>query len=578
MNSQATLQEILTYSPKPLRFGTSGVRAKVEELTDIEVYCLTRGTLAYFDKIGKLCNRVSAHSEIAIPLAGDLRPSTGRLLEATAKAIIDFGCQVDYVGRIPTPALAFYALQNGVASLVVTGSHIPADRNGQKANRCDGEVLKSDEAGIIAAVETVRTQEYGRPASLSPFDANGRLKAEYRVALSAVNPAAQNAYRKRYCKVFPRDGLAGIRLMFFEYSAVGREILPEILEAAGAEVIRAGRSEDFIPLDTEAISDQHLNMLAELAGQHGGKLDAIVTTDGDSDRPLVIGVDSCREGLTLRFIPGDLLGALVADALQADAVAVPISANPALEEYFARRNVLVRRTRIGSPYVIEAMATLKSQGHKRIVSWEANGGFLLGSQVDFEEGVLETLPTRDAALPILTVLRRAKRENIRVGKLLDAFPPCYGKSDLLDNFPQEHSKRILDYFNPGDDSIKELRFLAGGIDLVDGEGRTLGHWTEDSPPGRLWLEKKELLQRVFTAAGGFSEIVRINLLDGIRCYFSNGEIAHVRPSGNAPQLRIYAFAATPERAGEIAAMAIREEDGLLRRLQGAVLGQASGLA
>jgi phosphomannomutase len=34
--------------------------------------------------------------------------------------------------------------------------------------------------------------------------------------------------------------------------------------------------------------------------------------------------------------------------------------------------------------------------------------------------------------------------------------------------------------------------------------------------------------------------VRINVLDGVRVYFHDGDVAHVRPSGNAPQLRIYA--------------------------------------
>ncbi len=46
-------------------------------------------------------------------------------------------------------------------------------------------------------------------------------------------------------------------------------------------------------------------------------------------------------------------------------------------------------------------------------------------------------------------------------------------------------------------------------------------------------------------------------------YFTNGEVAHLRPSGNADELRIYAVADTQARADEIAAMAVREPDGLL---------------
>ncbi len=571
MSNGPLLKDMLEYTPQPLRFGTSGVRAKVTELTDIEVYCLTRGTLAYFEQTSKLTCHSHASAAVTIPLAGDLRPSTERLLQATAKAIDDAGFEVDYVGRIPTPALTYYALQKGVASFVVTGSHIPSDRNGQKANRCDGEVLKSDEAGIVEAVSVFRDREYNRPADQSPFDSKGMFKPQCEYRLPSPNMKAAGVFQSRYQNVFTSDALTGLRVLFFEYSAVGRDLIPQILEQAGAEVVRAGRSEEFIPLDTEAISDHHLQMLADLARQQPGKLDAIVSTDGDSDRPLVIGLQKPGGEPELQFIPGDLLGALAADALNADAVAVPISANPALEEFFAARGISVLRTRIGSPYVIEAMETLKAQGRQRVVAWEANGGFLLGSAIAFEQGMLEPLPTRDATLPMLTVLRLANRRQVPLAQLLEDFPPCYGKSDLLDEFPQQDSRRIVEFFKPRDEHIITLEFMDGGVRLLDRDNREIGCWPEGSGEADLWVEKKRLLETVFTPAEGFAEIVKINVLDGIRCYFANDEIAHIRPSGNAPQLRIYAFANTPARAKEIAALAVKEPDGLLRRLQQAVV-------
>ena len=71
----------------------------------------------------------------------------------------------------------------------------------------------------------------------------------------------------------------------------------------------------------------------------------------------------------------------------------------------------------------------------------------------------------------------------------------------------------------------------------------------------------------FTPDLGFGGIVRVNTLDGVRIWFDNGDIAHIRPSGNAPQLRIYAVADTQARADEIVAEGIREPDGILRRLE-----------
>jgi phosphomannomutase len=52
--------------------------------------------------------------------------------------------------------------------------------------------------------------------------------------------------------------------------------------------------------------------------------------------------------------------------------------------------------------------------------------------------------------------------------------------------------------------------------------------------------------------------------------FKGGDVAHVRPSGNAPQLRIYAVASSEARASEIVKMAVAEPDGILRRLERAV--------
>jgi phosphomannomutase len=55
-------------------------------------------------------------------------------------------------------------------------------------------------------------------------------------------------------------------------------------------------------------------------------------------------------------------------------------------------------------------------------------------------------------------------------------------------------------------------------------------------------------------------------------YFENGDVAHVRPSGNADELRIYAVADTQERADAIARAGTAEPDGILRRIERAVRG------
>jgi phosphomannomutase len=416
---------------------------------------------------------------------------------------------------------------------MVTGSHIPFDRNGVKFARPTGEVMKVDEAGILAAVAGVRAWEYARKGSESPFADDGMLLPERARSLPEASAAGRESYVRRYLDFFPEDGLSGKRIVVYQHSAVGRDLLVGILRSLGADVLPMERSDSFIPIDTEDITDERLlelERLLSVARDTIGDIDAIVSTDGDSDRPLVVGI--APEG-KVRFFGGDLLGILAADYLRADAVVVPVSANDAVDLWFGPRGVPVKKTRIGSPYVIEGMEEhLARGGFRRIVGFEANGGFLTGSDLERDGQWLAALPTRDAVLPILAVLHLSAERKRSLVELFSELPPRFGKAGLIDGFPPRASRAILKRFS-SEEGARELSSF-------------------------------------FTPELGFGGIVRSDATDGIRLTFESGDVAHIRPSGNAPQLRIYAVASTQERANEIVKLALAEPDGILRRLEGAV--------
>src|SRR5215510_967442 len=525
----------LNYTPVPLVFGTSGLRGLVKDLTDLEAYINVKAALRYLLSIGDMA------TGSGVIIAGDLRPSTDRIMRACAQAIVDSGCQVENAGKIPTPALVAYAISTGRAGVMVTGSHIPFDRNGIKINKSVGEVLKSDEPGIMLEIERVRLEEYSRTAATSTFDASGMLKRLPNLPL--LDRAAEEAYVRRYLTCFNRGGLSGLRVLVYQHSAVGRDILSQILRELGAEVATAGRSDTFVSIDTENITDEQLDRLEEFAvgaEAFGGPLHAIVSTDGDSDRPLVTAVLPAAEvrpgGRRVRFLPGDLIGIVVAEYLRADGASVPISANDAVERHLGERGVVLEKTKIGSPYVISALDELRRAGTRaRIVGWEANGGFLTGSDIALTAGTLTALPTR------------------------------FGCAGLLDNVPVDVSQAILAHLIPPGDVI-EVEF--------NGDGRVFDRSRPGAAPTPLpepatadWQQLNATLLRFFTPALGFDDVVRINVLDGIRVYFRNGDVAHIRPSGNAPQLRIYANSDSQVRADQIVELGRREPDGILRRLE-----------
>jgi len=541
-------------SPQELAFGTSGLRGLCRDITDLEAYINARGFIEFL----LADEQVEAGDRVA--LGGDLRLTTTRILEAVACAVDNAGMYPEYHGRLPTPALAHYAIGEGIASIMVTGSHIPFDRNGIKFNRPDGEVLKSDEAPILEAVARVRAREYARDPALSPFDDNGALRS-LPLALPAARSTAVERYRERYLEAFPPRALAGLRLGFFAHSAVGRDLIPALLVELGAEVHVFGRSEEFVAIDTEALSAETLERLQQQASrlmESAGRLDAVVSTDGDSDRPMLLGVTAEGE---LRFFSGDLLGLVVADYLKADSACVPVSATDAIDRHMALRSIPVTRTRIGSPWVIAAMAD--SPGERR-VGWEANGGFLTGSRIETSRGDLAALPTRDAVLPIVAVLHAARSAGLSVVELFATLPRRFTRAGLLDDVCPQDSLRLLARFRPGPSALRYLLVTEDGI-----RGERHGGTVVELDPGRLpaLRESTAQLESLFAEqAGCEGGLQRIDLLDGLRLHFGNGDIAHIRPSGNAPQLRIYAVADSEKRAEAIVAAALAEPRGVLRSL------------
>lgn len=471
-----------------LQFGTSGVRGLVVEMTDRECYLYAKAFVRY------LKEKVTPTS---IALAGDYRSSTMRIVKAVAFAIKEEGLVVDFCGNIPTPAVMNYGLRNDMANIMVTGSHIPDDRNGIKFNMPWGEVLKEDEGEIssrytILEREEEKKEEIGR----STFAKDGAFKIGTVTDIGEVNFAGRDTYIQRFTEFFPSECLLGLKIVFYQHSSISRDIIPDILKKLGAEVILVGFSESFVAVDTEAVEEPE--KLAGWVNQH--KADALVSTDGDGDRPLVVD----EKGKVVR---GDVLGILVADFLDADFVSTPVSCNTALEK--SGRFSKVYRTRIGSPYVIASMNEAIAERNKTVVGYEANGGFLTTSDIKDPEtdAILKALPTRDAALPILAVLLSSLKQGVKLSELVEKLPPRFTASGLLKGFPMENGKAFVKKF-------------------------------ED--------EGKSFANEVFSSS--FGKVKSMDFTDGARITFVSGDIVHLRPSGNAPEFRCYTESSTEEQA------------------------------
>lgn len=463
-----------------LKFGTSGLRGLATDLTG---GAARRYVAAFLSHIGPVAGG-------RVYLGRDLRASSPLILGDCAVAIRAAGLVPVDCGVLPTPALALHAMALGGPAIMVTGSHIPADRNGLKFYVAAGEITKADELGIAAAL-----------TDRMPV---GEATTEDGSAL------AGDRYRQRYRGLVDAGTLAGWRIGVFEHSSVARDLLVSLLTRAGAEVVRLGRSDSFVAVDTEAFSDPLFEPRFGWIDQH--KLDAIVSTDGDGDRPLLIDGNG-------NFVRGDVLGMVAARFLGADRVVTPVTSNSAIEGvgWFGK----VERTKVGSPFVIAGMESAAVGSPGAVVGFEANGGLLLGSEVTINGRVLSPLPTRDAVLPMLAVLATAAKLGESLAGLIKTLPVRAALSDRLAHVANERSAALL-------------------TGLVEQPGYAAAFF---APVG---------------------EVESVSTIDGPRFSLTSGDSVHYRASGNAPELRCYVEGVTPERAKELLAWGLAAASAVVR--------------
>ncbi|MEO1578903.1 MAG: phosphomannomutase [Pseudomonadota bacterium] len=451
----------------PPKFGTSGLRGLVVDLTDTLCADYAQAFLQGVETDG------------TVLIGRDLRDSSPRIAAAVATGAARAGLNAIDCGVLPTPALALAATTRGTAAIMVTGSHIPADRNGLKFYTRHGEITKDDETSIANGVAALAT----------PAEGSAAMKKD---------TTALAAFTDRYTAYFAPDALAGLRIGVYEHSSAAQSCLAPILTALGAFAVPLGRSETFIPVDTEALDPDTQGMLAGWAEEHS--LDAVVSTDGDADRPML--ADAAG-----RVIPGDRLGPLTAKALGANTLVTPVSSNTLADLI---PGMTVHRTKIGSPYVIAGMEAAMAGGAGDVVGYEANGGFLIGFTATRDGRSLAPLMTRDCILPILAPLSLACSQGLSIADLNATLPARFTAADRLVGVETDKSRTLIEALFA--DTATQTRLFAP-----------------------------------------YGPVTHVDDTDGFRATFADTLIIHLRPSGNAPECRVYVEAGAQTRADTVLA-------------------------
>lgn len=457
-----------TKHPTRRLFGTDGVRgtANQEPMTSEMALCLGRAIA------GVLQNGMNRPSQAAgrsrppsltkilggdkehrykILIGKDTRLSGYMLETALASGICSMGADVQLVGPLPTPGVAFLTRSmRADAGVVISASHNPYQDNGIKFFSWDGFKLPDElEARMEEMIFNGETEQ-NRPTA-------SRIGKAFRIS------DAVGRYIVFLKNSFPRHlTLEGLRIVADCGHGAAYRVVPEVLAELGAEVIPLG-----VHPDGENINRRCGALYPETARDvllHE-KADFAVSFDGDADRAIF--VDETGE-----ILDGDHILAMCAKdmyergVLKGQTVVATVMSNLGLELALKPLGVKVIRTQVGDRYVVERML---------------EGGYNLGGEQSGHIVFLDHNTTGDGAITCLQVLALMMEKGKRLGDLKSVMTRL---PQVLLNVPVREKKDLANM-------PRVKKRIAEVQKRLKGRGRTLVRYSGTENLARVMLEGED---------------------------------------------------------------------------------------
>jgi phosphoglucosamine mutase len=307
-----------------LRFGTDGVRGVAnEELTPELALAL-----------GRAAAEVLPSDRVVV--GRDTRRSGSLIEAALAAGFASAGVDVERLGVVPTPAVAYVAQREGVPGAMISASHNPFPDNGIKLFGAGGRKLDD---GVEERIEHALVSAAG-----------SRPIAE-RVGTLVDRPDEVGAYADHLVAVLEGRELAGLRIAVDGANGAAWALGPHLFERLGADVVPIGNQPDGTNINARC-GATHPETLAEIVGRGG--FDLGLAFDGDADR--CIAVDH-----TGAIVDGDHIIAICALDLQQrgglvdDTVVVTVMTNLGFRQAMRQAGISVVETAVGDRYVLEVI-------------------------------------------------------------------------------------------------------------------------------------------------------------------------------------------------------------------------------
>jgi len=344
-------------------FGTDGVRGLANR--DVTAEVALDASVAAAHVLGT-AGAFEGHRPRAV-VGRDPRASGEFLSAAVAAGLASAGVDVDDVGVLPTPAVAYLTAARGVdIGVVLSASHNPMPDNGLKFLARGGHKLDDE---VEAAIEARMGEEWDRPLGA----AVGRIRTD-------VSLAGQQYVDHLVATVGTR--LEGLRIVVDCANGAASEVGPAALRQAGADVVVINASPDGRNIN-EACGSTHPEQLqAAVVAAHA---DLGVAFDGDADRCLA--VDAAGT-----LVDGDQIMGALAIALHErgelphDTLVTTVMSNLGLRIAMRDAGIVTVETGVGDRYVLEAM---RAGGYG--LGGEQSGHIILAAHATTGDGLLTAL-------------------------------------------------------------------------------------------------------------------------------------------------------------------------------------------
>lgn len=424
-------------------FGTDGIRGVANTELDANLAFQVGRAAAHVltrEKDGKAC----------LLIGKDTRLSSDMLEAALVAGICSVGANVELLGVIPTPAIAYLTLKHGAdAGIVISASHNPYEYNGIKIFGGNGYKLSDElEEEIERLIDDDGEIPRAQGADLG------------RVIQSAINPREE--YVDYLVSTIPGD-LSGLKIAVDCANGASSETAFSLFRRLGCQSEIRFYEPDGININDHCGST-HLENLQQRV--RSGDFDAGVAFDGDADRCLV--VDDTGE-----VLDGDRIMAVCAadmkrqGKLRGNAFVATIMSNMGLHAYAREQGMEIKCANVGDRYVLEMM--LKD-------------GYSLGGEQSGHVIFLEYATTGDGqltAIQFLNILKRSGKKASEIARQVQPYP------QVMQNVAVPNSEK------KGMAQRPEVLAAIEQVQMELGEGRVLVRPSGTEALVRVMVEGKE---------------------------------------------------------------------------------------